>query len=103
MTKMAAMPIYGKNTLKIFFSGNCGPISMKFSMKHLWLKYMWTCVNKSWPWDDLGLFYGKVKFGNIGFYMGNSENYGFFENSLEAWDLKSGRCKQLMGKMKIYD
>ena len=22
----------------------------------------------------------KAKFGNIGFYMGKSENYGFFEN-----------------------
>ena len=30
--------------------------------------------------DDLDLFYGKVKFGNIGFYIGKSENYGFFEN-----------------------
>ena len=26
----------------------------------------------------LDLFYGKVNFGNIGFYMGKSENYGFF-------------------------
>ena len=29
MTKMAAMPIYGKNTSKIFFSGTVGPISKK--------------------------------------------------------------------------
>ena len=29
-------------------------------------------------WHDL--FYGKVKFGNVGLYMGKSENYGFFEN-----------------------
>ena len=34
MTKMAAMPIYGKNPSKIFFSGTCGPISMKLGMKH---------------------------------------------------------------------
>ena len=32
MTKMAAMPIYGKNPSKIFFSGTCGPISMKLGM-----------------------------------------------------------------------
>ena len=28
----------------------------------------------------LDLFYGNVNFGNICFYMGKSENYGFFEN-----------------------
>ena len=34
MTKMAAMPIYGKNTLKILFPGNTGPILMKLYMKY---------------------------------------------------------------------
>ena len=28
-------------------------------------------------WSDLDLFYGKVKFGNLGFSMGKSENSGF--------------------------
>ena len=37
MTKMAAMPIYGKNPSKIFFSGTGGPISKKLGVKHLWL------------------------------------------------------------------
>ena len=32
MTKMAAMPIYGINTSKIFFSGTSGPISKKLGM-----------------------------------------------------------------------
>ena len=32
MTKMAAMPIYGKNLSKIFFSGTGGPISTKLGM-----------------------------------------------------------------------
>ena len=32
MTKMAAIPIYGKNLKKIFFSGTRGPISMKLGM-----------------------------------------------------------------------
>ena len=27
---------------------------------------------KWWPWSDLDLFYSKVKFGNIGFSMGKS-------------------------------
>ena len=34
MTKMAAMPIYGKNPSKIFFSGTTGPISTKLVMTH---------------------------------------------------------------------
>ena len=45
MTKMAAMPIYGKNPLKIFYSGTGGPISMKFCMKHRWLKYYNVYIN----------------------------------------------------------
>ena len=32
MTKMAAMPIYGKNPSKIFFSRTGGPIFMKPGM-----------------------------------------------------------------------
>ena len=39
MTKMAAMPIYGKNPSKIFFSQTSGPISTKLGMKHQWLKH----------------------------------------------------------------
>ena len=36
MTKMADMPIYGKNhKKKIFFSETSGPISTKLGMKHL--------------------------------------------------------------------
>ena len=34
MTKMAAMPIYGKNPLNIF-TGTSGPISMKIGMHHM--------------------------------------------------------------------
>ena len=51
MTKKAAMPIYGKNPSKFFFSGITEPISTKFGMKH------------RGPLDDLDLFYGKVNIG----------------------------------------
>ena len=37
MTKMATMPIYGKNPSKI--SGTTGPISTKLGMKHRGLEY----------------------------------------------------------------
>ena len=39
MTRMAAMPIYGKNPSNIFFSETNRLISMKLGVKHPWLKY----------------------------------------------------------------
>ena len=39
MTKLAAMPVYGKNPPKIFFSRTGRPISMKLGMKHRWIKH----------------------------------------------------------------
>ena len=44
MTRMAAMPIYGKNPSKIF-SGTGGPISMKLGLKYQWLKYYNVYIN----------------------------------------------------------
>ena len=78
MTKMAAMPIYGKNTLKIFFPGTTGQILMKLCMKHQTPKPF--IIYANYDWVDLDLFYGKVKFCNLGFYMGTCENDGFFGN-----------------------
>ena len=37
------------------------------------------------PWVDLDTFYAKVKFGDIGFCMGRSENYLFFGNFCSLW------------------
>ena len=51
-------------------------------------------------WSDLDLFYGKFKFGNLGFSMGKSENIGFSE-SVAASDLKVGICRQLIEVMKV--
>ena len=44
MTKMAAMPIYGKNPSKIFSRTN-GSISTKLDMKHPWLKHYNVYIN----------------------------------------------------------
>ena len=62
MTKMAAMPIYGKNPSKIFFSRNGGSISKKLGMKHRWLKYYNVYINHD-PVMTLTFFYGKVNIG----------------------------------------
>ena len=45
MTKMAAMPIYGINTLKILFPGTSGSISMKIDTKHQGFKLIIFCSN----------------------------------------------------------
>ena len=45
MTKMASMPIFGKNPSKIFFSRTSGPISTKLGMKHQWLKHYIVYMN----------------------------------------------------------
>ena len=42
--------------------------------------------------SDLDLFYGKVKFGNIGFSMGKVKTVDFSE-TIAASDLKVGRCR----------
>ena len=50
MTKMAAMPIYGKNPSKIFFSRTGGPIFTKLGMQHRGLQPIIVCSN-----DDPGV------------------------------------------------
>ena len=45
MTKMAAMPIYCKNTLKDFFPGTTRRILMKLCMKHQRPKTFIICAN----------------------------------------------------------
>ena len=62
MIKMAAMPIYGRNPIKCFFSGTTGPISKKHGMKQRGLKYYNVFINYDLL-DDLDLFYGKVNIG----------------------------------------
>ena len=51
MTNLAAMPIYGKNNLKIFFSGTKKPMILKLCMQHWVLEYYQVCSN-----DDHDLF-----------------------------------------------
>ena len=48
--KMAAIPIYGKNNKKIFFSRTKMPMTFKLGMQHWVVKYYQVCSN-----DDPGL------------------------------------------------
>ena len=45
ITKMAVMPIYGKNPLKTIFPGTTGQILMKLCMKHQRPKPFIICEN----------------------------------------------------------
>ena len=49
LTKMASMPIYGKNLKKIFSSGTKRPMTLNLGMHHRVLEYYQVCSN-----DDLG-------------------------------------------------
>ena len=81
ITKMSAMPIYGKNPSKTFFSGTGGLINQTWHEPST--TQVLQCIYKSLPCNDLDLFYSRVSFENIGFYMGKSENYGFFGKLLQ--------------------
>ena len=85
MTKMAAMSIYGKNPSKIL-SRTGRPISTK----HRGLQPIKVCSNDD-PGVTLTYFTAKVKFGNLDFSMGKSENSGFFRNYCAASYLKANR------------
>ena len=45
MTKMAAMPIYGKIPFKMFYPGSSGTISTKLGIKHQGLQPIIVCPN----------------------------------------------------------
>ena len=86
LTKMAAMPKYGKNPLKIL------PGTKKGIALETWYAASGTQILPSlfkwWPLADLRLFYGKVKFASIAFYMGKSFNCRFLRNH---WSLSKKR------------
>ena len=53
---------------------------------------------KWWPWVDLDLFYGKVKFGNLGFSKVKTVD---FSETIAACDLKVGIYRQLIDFMMV--
>ena len=73
VTKMAAMPIYGKNPSKIIFSETNRLISRKLGVRHQWLKYS----NVYRPCDDLDQVYGKVNMGCLCIPIGKTVKMSF--------------------------
>ena len=87
MTNMATMAIYGKNPLKILFPGTSGIISIKLGM---WHQGLWPIImSKFLLWVDLDLFFGKVKFCNLCFYIKNLTVMDSLE-IIAAFDLEIG-------------
>ena len=77
MTKMTAMPIYGKNHSKIFLTGTGGTISTKLGM------YFWGLLPIIvYENNDLDPFYAKVKFRR--FYR-KMEKSRYFRNYCSRW------------------
>ena len=81
MTNMATMPIYGKNLKNLLlqnqYTHDLETLYVALSMQVL------PRLFKLLPWVDLDTFYAKVKFGDIGFCIGKSENYLFFWKLLQ--------------------
>ena len=96
---MAAMPIYGKNPLKIFFSGTGRPISTKLGMSPQGLQPIIICSN-----DDLRVtltyFTARSNLVTYAFLWEKVKTVDFSE-TIAACDLKVGRCRQLIEIMKI--
>ena len=87
MTKMATMPIYGKNLLKIFSFGTNWPMLLK-------LGYYQVCSN-----DDPGLtFLWQGQIWSTVLLYGKKVKQWIFRNYC---DIKVGRCRQLNEYMNL--
>ena len=88
MTKMAAMPIYRKKPIKDFL-----PWNQSNNFNETWYVASGTMVHhnllKLLPWIDLELFFGNVKFCNLGFYIEKLTMMDSLE-IIAAFDLEIG-------------
>ena len=88
MTKMAAMPIYGKNPSKLFFTRTTKPMSTKLDMKHQRLEDYNVLINY-----DHDLLYSKVNIGRSCICMGKSVKMSFERKNLqEKWKWTEDTC-----------
>ena len=100
MTKMAVMPIYGKNSKKhLLWSQQVDDLESSYAA--LGTRVL-PSLFKWWPWDDLGLFHGKVKFGPC-FCMEKNVKQWIFSETIVVYDIKVGRCSQLYEYMNLYE
>ena len=88
---MAAMPIYGTHTLKIFYPGTSGSISMKLGMKHQRFKLIIFCSNDN-PVLILTYYTARSNFATTAFIWENVRTMDTLE-TIASCDLEFGLCK----------
>ena len=81
MTKMAAMPLYGKNLKKIFFSGAKGPMTLKLGMQRRVHEYYQVCSNDD-PGMTLTYFMGRSNLLSYAFVWEKSKTMEIFQKLL---------------------
>ena len=96
---MAAMPIYGKNPLEIFFSRSGRQISTKLGMKHRGLQPIIVYSNDD-PRVTLTYFTTRSNLVILAFLWKKVKTVDFSE-SIAACVLKVARCRQLIEIMKV--
>ena len=82
MTTLLSCPYMVKRR-KIFFFGTSGPISLNLNVAKGTLAYY--ILFTLWSWDNLDLFYGKVKFCNRLLYKKRQQSWKFLQHV--AWKL----------------
>ena len=95
---MAATPIYGKNSSKIF-SGNGGPISTKLGMEHWGLQPIIVCSNDG-PQMTLTYFTARSNLVTLAFLWEKVKKVDFSE-TIAASYLKASRSSHLIEYMKV--
>ena len=85
MTKMAAMPIYGKNLKKIFFSGIKRPMTLNLDMHHRVLEYYQIC-SKNDP--GLTLSYFTARSNLVPAFVWEKGKTTDFSKTVVIYDLK---------------
>ena len=100
MTKMAAMPIYGKN-LKRSSSLEPNADDLETWCAALGVQIL-PSFFKWWSWVDLDLFYGKVKFAPYAFVWEKGKTMDFSETTL-VYDVNVGRGRKLNEYMNLYE
>ena len=102
MTKMATMPIYGKN-IKLSSSPEPKVDDIWYAASGAWVL---PSLFKRWLWVDLDLFYGKVKFGPLRFCMRKKGKIMDLSETIVVYDLKlatdNRRDKKFLLTSKLY-
>ena len=101
MTKMAAMPIYGKKYEKFFCSVTKRLMALKVDLQHRVLEYYMYHVHSD---DESGLtltyFMASLNFGPYAFVWEEGKIMDFSE-TIAVYGMKVGRCSQLHEYMKL--